>query len=169
MKRLLLVLTVGCGYHSVVAAPTGKLHVGKVHSVIADASAAIEVEQGMREALAREGALAADSTCPCVHVEVTRIDHAAGAIVARAGDPAASSQITAIVGRATVDDGQGHTLFDTGDVRAETTYALAGADPALAEALRGSDALRAAARRLGRLLGARVLGHPAASEDAEGR
>ena len=85
------------------------------------------------------------------------------------GDPAASSQITAIVGRATVDDGQGHTLFDTGDVRAETTYALAGADPALAEALRGSDALRAAARRLGRLLGARVLGHPAASEDAEGR
>lgn len=170
MKAALAIATIaltGCGYRSVYAAPAGAMSVVKVHSLVPDALTATEVEQGLREALAREGALAAGSACPCVHVEVSRIDHAAGAIVARGEDPASASQIIAVVARATVDDGQGHTLYDSGDMRAESNYVLP-TGTAVAEALRGQDAGRAAARRLGRMLGARLLGHASASEEAEG-
>jgi hypothetical protein len=132
---------------------------------VADVAAALEVEQGMREALMREGALATSGVCPCVVVEVSRIDHAAGAIVAGGDDnPHAASQITAVVARATVDDGKGNTLFDTGDVRAEANYVAA---TQVSEALRGQDASRSAARRVGRMLGARLLGHASASEENE--
>ena len=157
-----------CGYHSVYASPSGRMSLRPVVSNVADLGTALEVEHGVREALAREDALATDGACPCVLVEVTRIDHAAGAIVGGGRDPRAASQITAVVGRATAADGGGRTVFDTGDVRAETGYAGGGAAPELSEALRGQDATRAAGRRLGRLLGARLLGHPAASEDGEG-
>lgn len=134
---------------------------------VADMATALEVEHGIREALAREGALSSTTTCPCVVVEVTRIDHAAGAIVAAGPDrPLASSQVTAVVGRATVDDGRAHTLFDTGDLRAEANY-VTGTAP-LGEALRGQDVSRSAGRRLGRMLGAVLLGHPSASEETEG-
>lgn len=145
------------------------MSVRPVVTSVADVATALEVEHGIREALAREGALATGTDCPCVVVEVTRIDHAAGAIVASAADqPSASSQITAVVARATVDDGHAHTLFDTGDVRAEAGYVGSGSAPRFSEALRGQDASRSAGRRLGRLLGARLLGHPSASEENEG-
>lgn len=164
-RLALLLLLAGCGYHSVYAMPSGRMSVRPVLSSVPELGAALEVEQGVREALVREGALAAGSACPCVVVEVSRIDHAAGAIVARADQPQASSQITAVVARATVDDGKGNTLFDTGDVRSEASYVTAGA---ASEALRGQDASRSAARRVGRMLGARLLGHASASEENEG-
>lgn len=163
--KLALVLLAGCGYHSVFAAPSGALSVRPVISSVADVGTALEVEHGLREALAREGALSPGKDCPCVVVEVTRIDHAAGAIVAAGERPVASSQVTAVVGRATVDDGNEHTLFDTGDLRAESNYVV---DGRVAEALRGQDASRSAGRRLGRMLGAALLGHPSASEETEG-
>ena len=164
----LFALVVGCGYRSVYAAPSGRMSVRPVVSNVADLATALEVEHGVREALAREGALATGAECPCVVVEVTRIDHAAGAIVAAGDRPVAASQITAVVARATVDDGQAHTLFDTGDVRAEGAYVASAASPRFSEALRGQDGTRSAGRRLGRLLGARLLGHPSASEENEG-
>lgn len=161
-------LACSCGYRSVYAEASGKMSVRPVVSSVADVATALEVEHGVREALAREGALSAGAECPCVVVEVTRIDHAAGAIVARADQPVAASQITAVVARATVDDGHAHTLFDTGDVRAEAHYVIAGRAPQISEALRGQDASRSTGRRLGRMLGARLLGHASASEETEG-
>lgn len=163
--RLALVLLAGCGYRSVYAAPSGAMSVRPVVASVAELGAALDVEQGVREALLREGALSASSACPCVVIEVTRIDHGSGAIVARGDRPYANSQITAVVARATVDDGKGRTLFDTGDLRAESTYV---AQAAISEALRGQDATRSAGRRLGRMLGARLLGHASASEETEG-
>jgi hypothetical protein len=60
---------------------------------------------------------------------------------------------------------------DTGDLRAEESIAVdesagagGGPDPR-ASGFHHADAARAAARRLGRKLGARLLGQPSASED----
>jgi hypothetical protein len=58
---------------------------------------------------------------------------------------------------------------ETGDLRAEETLAVdettSGVPDPRASAFHHADALRAAARRLGRALGTRVLGLPAASEE----
>ena len=164
-----------CGYQSVYAAgPPGKLHVKVVRSLVADAVAADEVASGVREELARAGALEAGEGYPRVEIEVLRADETSEGIAAGASGPVARGTGVAVVARAWVaSSAEATPQSDTGDMRAEESIAvdqvsgIGGRDPR-ASAFHHADASRAAARRLGRKLGARVLGQPAASEDTGG-
>jgi hypothetical protein len=71
----------------------------------------------------------------------------------------------AMVGRAWIAAAVGAQQSDTGDVRAE--LGAAADDTARSSAFHHADALRAAGRRLGHALGARLLGQPVASEQAD--
>jgi hypothetical protein len=170
-----LALVVGCGYRSVYAAgPPGRLHVKVIRSLVTDAVAADEVASGVREELARAGALAAGEGYPRVEIEVLRADETSEGIAAEARGPVARGTGVAMVARAwvTAEDGAS-PQSDTGDMRAEESITVdetvgadgtGGPDPR-ASAFHHADASRAAGRRLGRKLGARVLGQPSASED----
>jgi hypothetical protein len=165
-------LILSCGYHSVYAAgPQGKLHVKVVRSLVADAVSADEVASGVREELARAGALEAGEGYPRVEIEVLRGDETSEGIAAGASGPVARGAGVAVVARAwVVAAADAAPQGDTGDMRAEESIAvdetagLGGPDPR-ASAFHHADASRAAARRLGRKLGARLLGQPSASED----
>ena len=153
------------------AGPPGRLHVKLVRSLIPDAVAADEVASGVREELARAGALEAGEGYPRVEIEVLRGDETSEGVAAGASGPVARGTGVAVVARAWVESGaDAPPQADTGDMRAEESIAvdelgaMGGPDPR-ASAFHHADALRAAARRLGRKLGARVLGQPAASED----
>jgi hypothetical protein len=155
-----------CGYHSLYAVgPQGRLHVVVVRSLVADAVAADEVASGVREELARAGALEAGEGYPRVEIEVLRADEASEGIAAGANRPVARGTEVALVGRAWVAASAGSQQSDTGDVRAEVGIATDAA--ALSSGFHHADALRAAARRLGHALGSRLLGQPAASEEAD--
>jgi hypothetical protein len=160
----------GCGYHAVYAAgPPGKLRVVVVSSLQPDAVAADEVASGVREELARAGALAGGDAYPRVEIEVLRADESSEGIAAQADAPVARGTGVAMVARAWVaTSADAAPVSDTGDMRAEETIAVdiaAGQPDPRASVFHHADALRAAARRLGRKLGARLLGQPAASED----
>jgi hypothetical protein len=163
----------GCGYHALYAAgPQGKLHVKLVRSLVADAVTADEVASGVREELARVGALEAGEGYPRVEIEVLRADEASEGIAAGVSGPVARGTDVGVVARAWVSAAEGAPpQEDTGDVRAEESITVdqgaAGLDPR-ASTFHHADAERAAARRLGRKLAARVLGLPAASEDTGG-
>jgi len=165
-------LTSACGYQSVFAAgPQGKLHVKVVRSLMADAVAADEVASGVREELARAGALEAGEGYPRVEIEVLRGDEASEGVAAGASGPVARGTGVAVVARAWVVAGaDAPPQGDTGDMRAEESIAvdqtagLGGPDPRTS-GFHHADASRAAARRLGRKLGAKLLGQPSASED----
>jgi hypothetical protein len=176
------ILLAACGYHSIYAAGSpARLHVKVVRSLVADAVAADEVASGVREELARAGALAGGDGYPRVEIEVLRADETSEGITAGASGPVARGTGVAVVARAwvTAEDGAA-PQEDTGDVRAEESITVdelesetgsagggggAGEPDPRASAFHHADASRAAARRLGRKLGARVLGEPAASED----
>jgi hypothetical protein len=164
----------GCGYHSVYAAgPQGRLHVVVVRSLVADAVAADEVASGVREELVRAGALEAGEGYPRVEIEVLRADEASEGIVAgegprntdgtaaSGGGPVARGTEVGMTARAWIAASAGSQQSDTGDVRAEV--GVAADTTARSDAVHHADALRAAARRLGHALGARLLGQPAAS------
>ncbi|HEY1697390.1 MAG TPA: hypothetical protein VGG39_34750 [Polyangiaceae bacterium] len=161
---------VGCGYRAVYASGApAHLHVKVVASHVPDAIAADEVAAGLREELARAGALAAGDGYPRVAIEVLRADEASEGIAAGANAPVARGTDVAMVARAWVEPAAGEEpVSDTGDVRAEETVAVdvrAGQPDPRADSFHHADALRAAARRLGHALALRVLGLPAASED----
>lgn len=163
-------LAPGCGYRAVYAAGAPeRLHVMVVRSSVADAVAADEVAAGLREELATAGALEAGEGYPRVEVEVLRADESSEGVAAGTGGPLARGTDVALVARAWVATGAGaEPVSDTGDVRAEETIAVdvaAGQPDPRASGFHHADALRAAARRLGHKLGARVLGLPAASEE----
>jgi hypothetical protein len=165
----LVCLVSACGYQPVYGAQQGALHVKVVRSAVADAVAADEVASGVREELARAGALAPGEAYPRVEIEVLRADEASEGVQAGPAGPVARAMGVAVVARAWVVSARGsEPQAATGDLRAEETLAVdeaaAGPDPR-ASAFHHADALRAAARRLGRALGARVLGLPAASEE----
>ncbi|HEY6463174.1 MAG TPA: hypothetical protein VIY73_23555, partial [Polyangiaceae bacterium] len=66
-----------CGYRAVYASGApARLHVKVVASHVPDAIAADEVAAGLREELAKAGALAAGEGYPRVEVEVLRADEA---------------------------------------------------------------------------------------------
>jgi hypothetical protein len=166
-----------CGYQSIYAAGApGRLHVKVVRSLVADAVAADEVASGAREELARAGALEAGEGYPRLEIEVLRADETSEGIAARAtgaSGPVARGTSVALLARAWVAAAAGAPAqSDTGDVRAEESIAVdevgvdgaGGLDPR-ASAFHHADASRAAARRLGRKLAAKVLGQPASSED----
>jgi hypothetical protein len=168
-QSLLLVLA-ACGYHTVYGGNRpARLHVALVRALVPDAIASEEVASGVREELARDGALEAGQGWPRVEIEVLRADEASVGIGARAGVPLARGTEIAVLARAWISPAPGATpRHDTGDMRAAVLIgideSLGGPDP-LASGFHYHDALRAAARRLGRKLAQRVLGEPTASED----
>jgi hypothetical protein len=169
--RYSLVLLVACGYQAAYSGQPGRLHVKVVRSLVADAVAADEVASGVREQLARAGALESGEAYPRVEIEVLRADETSEGVRAGAAGPLARGTDVAVVGRAWIARGPGQEPEgDTGDLRAEETVSVdqgpASPDPR-ASGFHHADALRAAARRLGRSLGSRVLGLPATSEETD--
>lgn len=167
---LALLGLVACGYRPVHGAgATERFAVVRASSSIPDAAAADEVLAGVREELARAGALSPGAGYPRCEVEILRADEASEGVAAGVAEdgrltPASRATRVGVVARAWIARGPGGGAErDTGDVRAMETVAVAPA--AAAASFRHSDALRAAARRAGRRLGARILGLPAASED----
>jgi hypothetical protein len=175
-------LCAACGYHAVYGGADGeRMHVVLARSVVADAVAAGEVVSGVREELAREGALAAGDGYPRVEVEVTRIDEASDAIAAGTGAqggqvPVARATDVGVVARAwLMRSAGGAEERDTGDVRALVTEGATRANdetggsvaaPSAVDALRHDDAVRAAARLAGIRLARRILGRPAPEVDS---
>lgn len=161
----------GCGYrpvHTSHDAAKERFAVVLASSNVADAVASDEVLAGARDELSRSGALASGDAYPRCEIEVLRADEASEGIAAAAnGDgvlvPNARATSIGIVARAWIvraKDGQRER--DTGDVRAMETVSVA--PDARAATFRHVDAMRAASRRVGRRVGARILGLPTASD-----
>jgi len=165
----LVSLAGGCGYRAVYGGGVPeRLHVKLVRTMVPDAIASDEVASGVREELARQGALDSGDGYPRVEIEVLRADEASEGIRGGTG-PLARATDVAIVGRAWVVRAPGaQAESDSGDMRAEeviaTDVSQGAADPR-ASGFHHADALRAAGRRLGGKLARRVTGRPAASED----
>jgi hypothetical protein len=90
-------------------------------------------------------------------------------VAAGAAGPLARATDVGVRARAWIASTEGSQQDDTGDVRAEETIgvdALAGMPDARASAFHHADAMRAAARRLGRKLAAKLLRQPVVSEEA---
>lgn len=158
-----------CGYRSVYggAAPE-RFAVLLASSNVPDAIASDEVVAGVRDELARSGALVTGTSYPRCEVEVLRADEASEGIVATPNAdgvllPDARATRVGIVARAWLARSKdGPRERDTGDVRAIEVVAVA-AD-ARASTFRHADALRVAGRRVGRRIGARILGLPTSSD-----
>jgi hypothetical protein len=175
---LAMVATPGCGYHAVYGGEgSERLHVVLARAAIAEAVAADEVASGVREELAREGALAAGDGYPRVEIEVTRVDEASDAIAAvgapGARVPAARATEVGVVARAwLVRAAGGEHERDTGDVRVlvdtgatQAAEATPSASASAVDAFRHEDAVRASGRRAGIRIARRILGQPAPGED----
>lgn len=166
---LLVFAVVGCGYQPVYGRAGGMhLHVKLVRSLVVDAIASDEVAAGVREEFARAGCLEAGEGFPRAELEVLRSDAESEGIAARGG-PVARATNVALVARAWVVASKGApAAADTGDFRAEETVSLdvvgTAPDPRAA-AFHDADALRSAARRLGRKLALKLLGAPPATEE----
>lgn len=159
----------GCGYRPVHGGPAPeRFAVVLVSSNVPDAVASDEVVAGVRDELALHGALARGASYPRCEVEVLRADEAAEGIAAAKNPdgvlvPEARATRVGIVARAWVVRSRGGPRErDTGDVRALEITRVA--DDARAASFQHEDTLRAAGRRVGRRLGARLLGLPAASD-----
>jgi len=163
-------LAAGCGYRAVYGGVVPEhLHVKVVRTLVADVVASEEVASGVREELARQGALSAGDGYPRVEIEVLRADEASEGIAAGANGPLARATDVGISARAWLVRFAGDPIeSDTGDLRAQEVIAVDVTEGALdprASGFHHADALRAAARRLGHKLAQRVLGLPAAGED----
>jgi hypothetical protein len=173
MKLLGLALALSmasCGYRPVHGGAAAEpLSVVLSESKVPDAVASDEVLAGVRDELARTGALAAGAAYPRCEVEILRMDEVAEGIAAAPGPggrlaPEARATRVGLVARAWVQKAPGaERERDTGDVRAFETVAIAG--EARGAAFRHSDALRAAGRRLGRRLASRIMGLPSPNEE----
>lgn len=165
------VLVASCGYAPVHDGAVAKepLHVVLSESKIPDAAASDEVVAGVRESLARGGNLAPGDGYPRCEVEILRADEASEGIAATPDStggfsPQSRATRVGIVARAWILRSKGgQRERDTGDVRAFETVTIA-AD-ARGATFRHSDALRAAGRRVGSRLAARIMGLPASSDE----
>jgi len=160
-------LVAGCGYQPLYATPGGEaLHVHLAKNQVASAMVAEEVVRGAREALLEDGALASGDGYPRLEIEVLRADELSEGIMRAPGDvPRARATDLAVIARAYVVRHAGAKAeLDTGDVRAQDVSAVPG-DPSR-ELWQREDALRSVARRLGKKLAARTLGHPTSGEPA---
>jgi hypothetical protein len=171
-------LVPACGYRAVYGSTREPaLHVKLVRTLIPDVVASDEVAAGLREELARAGTLAGGEGFPRVEVEVLRADESSEGIAAGPSGPVARGTDVGIAARAWIVRAPGAPPeADTGDLRAEETIAVdettgsSGTEPdPRASAFHEADALRAAARRLGRRLAYKVTGQPAASDDVNQR
>jgi hypothetical protein len=167
---LLTVVLAACGYHAVYGDRSpSKLHVVLVRTLVPDVVASDEVVAGLREELARAGALEPGRGFPRVEVEVLRADEASEGIAAGPSGPVSRATDVGLAARAWIVRAEGAPPeSDTGDLRTQETIAVdeaaTGPDPR-ASAFHEADALRAAARRLGRRLGDKVTGQPSSSDD----
>ena len=155
----------GCGYHAVHggAAPSERFAVVLSHGSIPDVVASDEVLAGVRDSLASAGALSAGEGYPRCEVEVLRADETSDGIAAGGGQPMARSTRVGLVARAwIVRAPDGPHERDTGDVRALNE--ISSTTDARAASFQYTDALRAAGRRVGRSLGAHVVGLPSTTE-----
>ena len=171
---LLAAFVPGCGYHALYGGPDGeRLHVALAKNLVADAVAADEVVSGVRDQLAREGALAAGQGYPRIEIEVLRADESSEGVAAVGGAPVARGTEVGLVARAwLVRAKDAPPEHDTGDVHAMDVVTIdtrEGQIDPRADALHHQDALRAVARRVGRRLALRVLGHPIAADEGIGR
>ncbi|HXN31973.1 MAG TPA: hypothetical protein VN894_08930 [Polyangiaceae bacterium] len=161
-----------CGYHAVYGGQgPERLHVQLVRTLVPDAVASDEVASGVREELLREGALEPGDGWPRAEVEVLRASESSEGIAARAGRPAARAIDVGLTGRAWIVRAPGASPErDTGDMRAAEVISVdetAGVADPRSSWFHQEDALRAAARRLGRKLARKVMGHPAAPDMSE--
>jgi len=187
-----LLAVTGCGYRAVYGGGTERLGVVLVRSLVPDAVASDEVVSGVREALAREGALSSGLGYPRVEVEVLREDEAGDGVAASsarlggsittggaATGPRARGVEVGLVARACLVRAKGGPCErDTGDVRAmdlagtdltEATAASPAVADVTADAFHHRDLTRGVGKRLGERLALRILGEPAASDEAIGR
>jgi hypothetical protein len=124
---------------------------------------------GARSELSRRGALESGSGYPRVVIEVLRVDEQAlGIAVPPPGareHPLARGTSIAVVGRALLIEGPAAPpARDSGDLRRVERF---DASPdRLTEAANREQAVRSAARRLGRALARRVLGDPEPENEA---
>lgn len=161
---------VSCGYAPVHTGVADEhLHVVLSASRVPDAVASDEVLAGVREELARGGALASGDGYPRCEVEILRADDASEGIAAAADaagrlQPQSRATRVGLVARAWVlrAPGAEHER-DTGDVRAFETVSIA--SDSRAASFRHSDALRAAGRRVGQRLASRIMGLPCPSDE----
>jgi hypothetical protein len=191
----LALVVAACGYRPLygggaaggASGDGARLHVVLVRSIVPDAIASDEVVSGVREELARDGALAAGDGYPRVEIEVLRLDESSDGIAAArpvAGGPlvphARGTEVGVVARAWVVTAAGGEPQRDTGDVRALDLVgtddvggsASGGSLSAPAErrdAFRHADAVRATAHRDGDRLAQRVLGHPVAPDEAMGR
>jgi hypothetical protein len=176
----------GCGYRAVYGDGGERLRVVLVRSLVPDAVASDEVVSGLRDALAREGALAGGEGYPRVEVEVLRADESSEGVAApsaalggsvvsgtTAAGPRARGTEEGLVARACLVRSRGGPCErDTGDVRAMDLVAsdvTLGAPDLVADALHHRDARRVTARRLGERLARHVLGEGGATDESPGR
>jgi hypothetical protein len=159
-----------CGYAPVHTGVADEhLHVVLEGSRVPDAVASDEVLAGLREELARGGALAAGDGYPRCEVEILRADDASEGIAATpdaAGrlQPRSRATRVGLVARAWVLRAPGgEHERDTGDVRAFETMSVE--SDSRAATFRHSDALRAAGRRVGQRLASRIMGLPSANDE----
>jgi hypothetical protein len=171
MRRALAVLVLGaCGYTPIASAPSSdKIHVVLASSNVPDAVASDEVLAGVRDELAKAGALAPGDGYPRCEVEVLRADEASEGIAATPNadgrlEPTSRATRVGVLARAwLVRSKDAPRERDTGDVRAMDTIAVT--RDARAASFQQTDAVRASARRVGHRLGQRVLGLPSASDE----
>lgn len=183
----LTVATAGCGYRALYGENGGtgggvRYHVALVRSLVPDAVATDEVLAGVREQLARDGALADGDGYPRVEVEVLRADEWSEGVAARPpGDaanpgrqPYARGLGRGLVARGWVSRERGAPPErDTGDLRAVELLAVpraSASSPADATAalLEANDSARASARRLGHRIALRALGFPVPQDESAG-
>jgi hypothetical protein len=196
MKRLALALSclgaaAGCGYHAVYGGEAERLRVVLVRSLVPDAVACDEVVSGVREELAREGALAPGDGYPRVEVEVLRADEASEGVAApsaalggsasnpganevpmQAGPRARATEVGLVARACLVRARGGECERDTGDVRAMDLGAsdvTAGVPDVVSDAFHHRDLARDVGKRLGERLARHILGEPTASDEAVGR
>ena len=165
MKRLAVAVLCACGYQPLYATPAGEAyHVHLARNRTASAIVAQEVVRGAREALAKEGALAAgDDGYPRLEIEVLRADETSEGVTAIASPdgpvPRATASDLAVVARGFVSRRAGGAAeLDTGDMRTEDVAAAPAS--ASAEIWQREDSLRAVAHRLGARIALKILGHP---------
>ncbi|HXX69433.1 MAG TPA: hypothetical protein VEK07_19775 [Polyangiaceae bacterium] len=163
-------LMASCGYHPIYGGGgVEPLHVTVVRTLVPDATAVDEVASGMREELARSGALAPGDGYPRAEVEVLRSDETSEGIAAGSNGPVARGIEVGLVARAWIVRGAGGApQLDTGDLRSDEVITVDESGGLLdprAALFHTADARRSAARRLGRKLAAKLLGYPGATEE----
>lgn len=163
-------LVASCGYRPVYGeGRLEPLHVTLVRVLVADATAVDEVADGLREELARSGALASGDGYPRAEIEVLRSEEASEGVTAGPNGPVARGIDVGLVARAWIVRAAGSPpQSDTGDLRAAEVIAVDESGGVLdprAAVFHTADARRSAARRLGRKLAAKLLGYPAATDE----